>query len=225
MEEDTENPVRDKDFEVFYNTHASKEETLSPQSTTILVSEDQEHTEAPEDMVIERRLPGLLSLLESHARTTMPEVPVILRPPTPIIPAPIQIEPIDKKRKRDRRVGKGVVDEGEVQEETPLEPTKVVKMTRTQQRKGVERSNTASERRSKALIWNPSFALDDSPLLEDASIRDFNGGRVGYIANTVEQALLLPRDMDELQNLKKHELFLFMKRDLALVTLLLCITI
>ena len=122
-------------------------------------------------------------------------------------------------------MGKGVVDEGELQEETPLEPTKVVKMTRTQQRKGVERSNTASERRSKALIWNPSFALDDSPLLEDASIRDFNGGRVGYIANTVEQALLLPRDMDELQNLKKHELFLFVKRDLALVTLLLCITI
>ena len=89
MEEDTENPVRDKDFEVFYNTHASEEETLSPQSTTILVSEDQEHTEAPEDMVIERRLPGLLSLLESHARTTIPEVPVILRPLTPIIPAPI----------------------------------------------------------------------------------------------------------------------------------------
>ena len=122
-------------------------------------------------------------------------------------------------------MGKGVVDEGEVQEETPLEPTKVVKMTRTQQRKGVERSNTASERRSKALIWNPSFALDDSPLLENASIRDFDGGRVGYITNTVEQALLLPRDMDELQNLKKHELFLFVKRDLALVTLLLCITI
>ena len=90
-------------------------------------------------------------------------------------------------------------------------------MTRTQQRKGVESSSTASKRRSKVPVWNPSFVLDDSPLREDASIWNFDGGRAGYIENTVEQALLLLKDMDELQNLKKHELFLSVKRDLALV--------
>ena len=37
------------------------------------------------------------------------------------------------------------------------------------------------------------------------------------MANAVEQALLISKDMDELRNLKKHELFLFVKRDLALV--------
>lgn len=37
------------------------------------------------------------------------------------------------------------------------------------------------------------------------------------MANSVEQALLLPRDMAELWNLKKHEMFLSLKRDLALV--------
>ena len=37
------------------------------------------------------------------------------------------------------------------------------------------------------------------------------------MANSVEQAFLLPRDMVELHNLKKHEMFLFLKRDLALV--------
>ena len=30
LEEDTENPIRDEDFEVFYQTHASEEETLNP---------------------------------------------------------------------------------------------------------------------------------------------------------------------------------------------------
>lgn len=35
--------------------------------------------------------------------------------------------------------------------------------------------------------------------------------------NAVEQALFLPKDMDELQNLKKYEFFLSVKRDLALV--------
>ena len=37
------------------------------------------------------------------------------------------------------------------------------------------------------------------------------------MANLVEQAFLLPRDMVELRNLKKHEMFLFLKSDLALV--------
>ena len=40
------------------------------------------------------------------------------------------------------------------------------------------------------------------------------------MANSVEQALLLLRDMAELWNLKKHEMFLSLKRDLALVHLL-----
>ena len=89
----------------------------------------------------------------------------------------------------------------------------MIKVTRAQQRKGVESSSTAFERRSRVSNWNPVFELDDSPLQEDASIRDFEGERAGYVANAVEQALLLPRDMDELRNLKKHELFLFVKRD------------
>ena len=37
------------------------------------------------------------------------------------------------------------------------------------------------------------------------------------MANSVKQALLLPRDMVELCNLEKHEMFLSLKRDLALV--------
>nr|POE62070.1 hypothetical protein CFP56_29313 [Quercus suber] len=113
-------------------------------------------------MVIERRLPDLLSLLESHAGTTMHGVPVILRPPTPIILAPVQIKPVDKKRKMERIGGKGVVEEGEVQEETHPKPTKVVKITHTQQRKGVESSSTASERRSKKVQTTTNKKLKET---------------------------------------------------------------
>ena len=106
LEEDIENPVRDKDFEIFYHTHAFVEEGLSPQLTTALVSEDQEVTKVPKGMVIENKLPDLLSLLESHARTTVPEAPVVPRPPTPIPLAFVQTELVDKKRKMDKRRGK-----------------------------------------------------------------------------------------------------------------------
>ena len=54
LEEDTENPVRDKDFEIFYHVNESKEEGLSRHLCTTLVSEDQEAIEVPEGMVIEK---------------------------------------------------------------------------------------------------------------------------------------------------------------------------
>ena len=85
----------------------------APQLTTALVSENQEDIEVLEGMVIEKRLPDLLSLLESHARATIPKVPVIPKPLTPIPLTPAQTEPVDKKQKMDKRGGKGVVERSE----------------------------------------------------------------------------------------------------------------
>lgn len=59
--------------------------------------------------------------------------------------------------------------------------------------------------------------LDGAPLPSDSFIRDFRIGRASYVADSLEQALLLPQDMAELRNLKKHEVLLTLKRDLALV--------
>ena len=77
--------------------------------------------------------------------------------------------------------------------------------------------NAVSKRRSRVLNWNPAFELNGSHLCENDLIYNFESGRAGYVVNAVEQALLLLKDMDELWNLKKHELFLSVKRDLALV--------
>ena len=38
------------------------------------------------------------------------------------------------------------------------------------------------------------------------------------MANAVEQALLLPKDMANLRSMRKHEVFLDLKRDLAMVS-------
>ena len=59
--------------------------------------------------------------------------------------------------------------------------------------------------------------LDGEPLLADAFIRDFQGGKGGYVVDTVEQALLLPGDMAELRGIRRHEVFLCLKRYLAMV--------
>ena len=53
--------------------------------------------------------------------------------------------------------------------------------------------------------------------MDDASIRDFNGGIGCHVASTLEETLLLPRDMVELRGFRKSEVFLHTKRFLGKV--------
>ena len=64
--------------------------------------------------------------------------------------------------------------------------------------------------------------LDGAPLPANASIRDFRGRKADYMADTVEQALLLLKDMADLRSQRRHEVFLSLKRDLAMVSLSIC---
>ena len=59
--------------------------------------------------------------------------------------------------------------------------------------------------------------LGSEPLRDDASLRDFNGGIGYHVASALEEALLLPKDMTELQNIRKNEIFLNVKRYLGMV--------
>ena len=52
----------------------------------------------------------------------------------------------------------------------------------------------------------------------DASVKNFQQGKAGYVADTMEQVLLLPKDMADLKSMRKHEVFLSLKRDFALVS-------
>ena len=63
------------------------------------------------------------------------------------------------------------------------------------------------------------MVLNGSPLPANSSIKDFQNEKAGYVADAVEQSLLLPEDMVDLRTLKKHEVFLSLKKDLAMVGL------
>ena len=60
--------------------------------------------------------------------------------------------------------------------------------------------------------------------MEDASLRDFQGGKGAYMADALERSLLLPIDLKELKNMRRQEVFLSMKRYLAMVRLLILVT-
>ena len=59
--------------------------------------------------------------------------------------------------------------------------------------------------------------LVGEPLMDDASIRDFNGGIGCHIASALEQTLLLSKDMVELRGFRRSEVFLHTKRFLGMV--------
>ena len=59
--------------------------------------------------------------------------------------------------------------------------------------------------------------LGGEPLIDDASIRDFNGGIGCHVASMLEQTLLLPKDMMELRGFRWSEVFLHTKRFLGMV--------
>ena len=62
------------------------------------------------------------------------------------------------------------------------------------------------------------LVLEESPLPTNSSIRNFQQGKAGYVADAVEQALLLLDDMADLRTMKKHKAFLGLKRYLTMVS-------
>ena len=65
--------------------------------------------------------------------------------------------------------------------------------------------------------WSPRLEVDGAPIPWGASVREFQKGRAGYIAEALEQPLLLPKDMDTYRRFIQNDLFLSLKRDLAIV--------
>ena len=65
--------------------------------------------------------------------------------------------------------------------------------------------------------WLPAPMLGGEPLMDDASIRDFNGGIGCHVASVLEQTFLLPKDMVELRDFRRSEVFLCTKRFLGMV--------
>ena len=68
--------------------------------------------------------------------------------------------------------------------------------------------------------WSPKLEVDGLPIAYDASLRHYRGGHAGLVAEALEQPLLLPKDMEAYRNFNHPELFLSLKRDLAMVSCL-----
>ena len=96
-----------------------------------------------------------------------------------------------------------------------------------------KRSNSVDSREDRPMaqvhrpsrIWYPKLEMDGVPIAWDTSIRHYHAGHAGHVAEALEQPLLLPKDMEAYRHFNQQELFLSLKRDLAMVSsLIYCLT-
>ena len=59
--------------------------------------------------------------------------------------------------------------------------------------------------------------VNGAPIAIDATLRHFREGHAGLLAEALEQPLLLPQDMAAYRSFNHPDLFLSLKRDLAIV--------
>ena len=60
--------------------------------------------------------------------------------------------------------------------------------------------------------------MDGAAIPYDALIWDVPRGHANYLAQALQQPLLLPRDMESIRQTKQPDLFMSLKRDLAMVS-------
>ena len=133
------------------------------------------------------------------------------QPPPAKLPPTVQ--PADPKRKRSAK-GKEPMDGGRSRashkEDEGWQASKQLRVVPQGQEKEVDIQ-------PEPQAWLPAPMLHGEPLMDNASLRDFNKGDGTYMADAVERSLLLPIDMEDLKNLRRQELFLSMKRYLGIV--------
>ena len=179
----------------------------------------------PEEMGIQRKpQKSLLELIENQlgnggpgksAQPKLPPPPPKSPPHAPPPTLPSRVEQVDPKRRREQK-GKDVVETGILHPTSEEETQRAAKQQKVSHalNRGTERGDIQPP---EPQAWLPVPILSGEPLMDDTSIRDFNGGIGCHIASALEQTLLLPKDMVELRGLRKNEVFLNTKRYLGMV--------
>ena len=103
--------------------------------------------------------------------------------------------------KREEK-GEEVMEGGKNQPPRKTEHQRAGKQPRTMQTRSATKGDKRANHQAAAPVWAPRMEVDGAPLLEDASIRDFQRGIAGYVTNAEEQSLLLPKDMANLRSMR-----------------------
>ena len=169
--------------------------------------------------------PSLRELMKGRNKVPFPQEKSKSKPPMnppplpPHLPADLGLKlNLDLRRKRHT----------EVLEEREMGPSKGSKQPRQSQDQRSRRSGSIDSQEELPVAqvcrpthtWSPKLEVDGVPIAWDASLRHYRGGHASHVAEALEQPLLLLKDMKAYRNFNHPELFLSLKRDLAMISYL-----
>ena len=168
--------------------------------------------------------PSLKELMKNRNKAPSPKDKNKSKPPTnPPPPPPPQI-PADfgLKLNPDLRKKRQI----EIAEEGELGPSKGSKQPKQSQDHKNRRSSSMDNQEEPLMAqvcrptrtWSPMLEVDGMSIAYDATLRHYRGGHAGLVAEALEQPLLLPQVMKAYRTFNYPQLFLSLKRDLAMVS-------
>ena len=166
---------------------------------------------------------SLRELMKGRNKVSTPQQankskPLVNHPPfPPQLPTDLGLKPNPElRRKRQHEVP----DEGEIGLSKGNKQQKIAQDQRSKMSFSVESREGpfVADVRRIPRIWSPKLELDGVSIAWDTSVRNYQGGQASHIAAALEQPLLLPRDMEAYRHFNQQELFLSLKRDLAIVS-------
>ena len=169
--------------------------------------------------------PSLRELMKSRNKAPSAQDKNKSKPPVnPPSPPPQLLANLGLKPNPDLRRKRHI----EALEEGEIVPSKGSKQSRQSQNQRSRSSGSVNSREELLVAqvhhttrtWSPKLEVDGVPIAWDASLRHYRGRHVGHIAEALKQPLLLPKDMEAYRNFNHLELFLSLKRDLAMVSYL-----
>ena len=109
-------------------------------------------------------------------------------------------------------------EEGEISREKarPQKKGKEAKEPREKRNRSVDSRDEVAIRRDQR-TWSPRIELDSAPIPWDATLWESQRGQASFLAEALQQPLLLPRDMEGLRKTRQPDLFMSLKRDMAMV--------
>ena len=117
-----------------------------------------------------------------------------------------------KKRRPDHEL-----EEGKVAPQKDNKQQKVAKDPRDKRGASIDSRDEAEVHRPQR-TWAPRLEMEGAPIPYDASIWDAQRDHANYLAQVLQQPLLLPRDMKSTQHTRQPDLFMSLKRDLVMVS-------
>ena len=182
----------------------------------VITQIDLESEEEEEEMDQKKR-PGLKGLLASKNKGgSSKEVPKTQPPAIPPPPRPtdlgLQAMPNFKKRRPGHEL-----EEGELVSWKDNKQQKVAKDPRDKKGAFVNSRDEVEVRRPQR-TWAPRIEMEGAPIPYNASIWDTQRGHANYLAQALQKPLLFPRDIKSIRRTRQPDLFMSLKRDLAMVS-------